>query len=647
MADERLTVIVLTFRRPDDLRTALPMLLEAIDDHPNAELLVVDNDVIPSAEAAASGLGDKRLRYVHEPRPGIAAARNRGLDETADSALVVFIDDDERPGPGWLGLLVDTQRATGAAAVAGPVTSAFDGELDPWIVAGRFFERRRHLTGTEVPVAATNNLLLDRAFVGRSGLRFDEEFGLSGGSDSVFTRALVRAGGRIVWCDEAGVVDVVPASRANRGWVKRRAFRMGNTEARALIHVAKGPEVVGQRMRAFVRGVARMSAGAVQWAAGRATGSVAKDARGQRTFLRGAGMASAAVGIRYFEYRRPKEPSTAAGAGTTRVLESFRAPSGTTNPYVTQLFDSLRSTEGLSVQPFSWRRALLERWDVFHVHWPETTWASADPVRRGVKQLLFGLLLLRILVTRAGVVQTYHNVASHEGQGRFASLLLAGLRRLTTSYIALNDTSKPPGRRPCAVIPHGHYRDWYARFAASDPVPGRVATFGMIRPYKGIEDLIGAFSAWDDPEVSLVIGGRASDADTAARISALAAADHRVDVTLRFLTEQDVVTLVTQSQLMVFPYLEMHNSGAVLAALSLARPVLVPRNGANEALAREVGPGWVRLYSGRITPAILAEALDAARSITPAERPDLSRRGWVSAGTDHRAVFWAAAARRN
>ena len=315
MAPETVTVITLTYRRPNDLKDALPLLVEALDDHPSAELLVVDNDVTPSAAGIVQGYGDHRVRYVHEPKPGIAAARNRGLKETRHRDIVVFIDDDERPHPGWLRALLDVHRSTGAEAVAGPVLSEFDGELDPWISAGRFFERLRHPTGTPVDVAATNNLLLDVAFVAARALRFDEEFGLSGGSDSVFTRQLRQAGGRILWCDEAIVTDAVPASRATREWVLKRAFRMGNTEARARIYTATGPARLKERALALGRGAARIVGGAAEWLRGAGTSSLAHRARGMRTIRRGLGMASAAFGYTRFEYRRPSAPGVQPKGG--------------------------------------------------------------------------------------------------------------------------------------------------------------------------------------------------------------------------------------------------------------------------------------------------------------------------------------------
>lgn len=310
MAAPRVTVITLTYRRPEDLAQALPLLVDAIKDHAQAELLVVDNDEEPSAAEQVAAFLDSRVRYVHEPRPGIAAARNRGLDETRDRDVVVFIDDDERPCQGWLDHLLDAQTRFHAQAVAGPVSSEFESELDPWLRLGGYFDRLTPPTGVEREVAATNNLLLERRFVEEAGLRFDEKFGLSGGSDSVFTRQLRGAGGRLVWCAEAVVIDQVPASRANRSWVVRRSFRMGNTEARAKIYVA-GNHLTALKERGLAagRGTARLLAGATGFGLGMATFSTKLRSRGARRAARGAGMLSAAFGYTYFEYRRkPPQP---------------------------------------------------------------------------------------------------------------------------------------------------------------------------------------------------------------------------------------------------------------------------------------------------------------------------------------------------
>lgn len=331
--DPTVVVAVLTYRRPAELAALLPELVaQAATLVPPAHVVVVDNDpdapAVHAADphgspratvAAAGGHAAVMVHYAWQPRPGIAAARNEALDAAfaADVGALVFIDDDERPAPGWLDALVATWTATGAGAVVGPVVSAFEAEMDPWVAAGGFFERRSPPTGTRVEVAATNNLLLDLAVVSRAGLTFDERFGLSGGSDTLFTRQLHACGAEMVWCAQALVTDRVPASRTTRRWVLARALRSGNGWSRTSLALVRwrpasavpvGVRDVGVRgglvARGGVRalgGGARLVVGTALRAAGRGSG---QQARGARTLARGAGMVGGALGWTYVEYRR-------------------------------------------------------------------------------------------------------------------------------------------------------------------------------------------------------------------------------------------------------------------------------------------------------------------------------------------------------
>ena len=295
----RVVVAVLTYRRPDDLAELLPELSrQAARTNPPARVLVVDND--PAAGARGQvGVG---VDYVHEPRPGIAAARNRALAEAVDEDVLVFVDDDERPAPQWLQHLLDVHASTGAGGVVGPVVSRFATPPDPWITAGRFFERRALATGAPVTVAATNNLLLDLRRLRPTGLVFDERYGLTGGSDTLFTRELVAAGVPLVWCAEAVVTDVVPAHRARRGWVLRRALRSGNVWSRTSVELAPGAWRVRAGLSAT--GGVRVGAGLAAVVAGTLARRSGWQARGARTLARGAGMLGGAWGWTYAEYRR-------------------------------------------------------------------------------------------------------------------------------------------------------------------------------------------------------------------------------------------------------------------------------------------------------------------------------------------------------
>ncbi|WP_104198995.1 glycosyltransferase family 2 protein [Cryobacterium sp. Y29] len=314
--DPRVVIAVLTYRRPADLEELLPELLDqagmvlapveiiVIDNDPDAgaRTLVTDTRWVEAGEPASTG--GTPIRYAHEPTPGIASARNRALQEGQGADLLIFIDDDERPSSHWLVQLLDTYSTYRPAAVVGPVLSQYDIEPDQWIRAGGFFERRRFTTGTPVSLAATNNLLLDLAQVRRLELSFDERFGLSGGSDSLFTRQLHQRGGQMIWCDEAIVIDIVPADRLTREWVLQRAFRMGNTWSRINLDDTDRAKRVLVRMSLQARGAARLCGGIVRYIAGSLVGQVPLRARGLRTAARGAGMLAGSVGSVYHEYKR-------------------------------------------------------------------------------------------------------------------------------------------------------------------------------------------------------------------------------------------------------------------------------------------------------------------------------------------------------
>jgi beta-1,4-mannosyltransferase len=157
-----------------------------------------------------------------------------------------------------------------------------------------------------------------------------------------------------------------------------------------------------------------------------------------------------------------------------------------------------------------------------------------------------------------------------------------------------------------------------------------VLYFGIIRPYKGVDSLLDAFADVKDSGMSLRFVGSAKG-DRGDTILAAQRSDSRISSVLEYVTDAHLVEEIQRAELTVFPYREMHNSGSVLLALSVGRPVLVPMTPANQALADEVGPGWVYQYEGTLSSTDLEECLAAVRA---SERglPDLSLRDWRVVG---------------
>ncbi len=309
------------------------------------------------------------------------------------------------------------------------------------------------------------------------------------------------------------------------------------------------------------------------------------------------------------------------------VLHSLRPPRSTSG-YVDMVVGA--TAPGTTLRFFSWPMALAGRYDVLHVHWPELLVRdSARPWRRVVKRRLLDLLLLRLRLTRTPLVWTAHNPAPHESGPPAEQRSLARLARRVDLVVDLGGgrgTATGATRAETVAIPLGHYRDLYARHPAPVSEDGRLLHFGIVRPYKGVPDLLEAFSGLSDPGARLSVVGNPHPGQGEA-VERAAAADARISATLAYVEDDVLVEEIRRAQLVVLPYLGgMRNSGAILAALSLDRPVLVPRSPTNAALDHEVGPGWVLQYDGGLTSADLSEAL-VATAHRPGEPPRLDARG--------------------
>lgn len=321
------------------------------------------------------------------------------------------------------------------------------------------------------------------------------------------------------------------------------------------------------------------------------------------------------------------------------VLQSTGKPDDTTNPYLVQLLGAL--PENVEIRYFSVRDALFSHYDLFHVHWPEYLLRHRTPLTTLAKRACMFLLLLRLWLTRVPVVRTLHNLRPHEQGGMTERLLLRWLDHLTTRKIRINAAECDVGPATDTIL-HGHYRDWFAERQIPPSVKGRLLCFGLIRPYKGVETLIEAFRGLPDASATLRIVGRPVGAAMRQVVEDACAADARTSAVLEYVGDEVLAKEIGEAQCVVLPYRDMQNSGALLLALSLARPVLVPRSDANVALAAEVGEEWVRLYDGTLDADILAATLRALGEPQRQSAPDLSRRDWPRLGMQHHATYIAA-----
>lgn len=239
----RVTVILPTYRRPESLARALEGLARQDDPGFAWELVVIDNEAAPGAEAVFAfheGTFGGRARMVRETRTGSAYARNRGIAE-ARGDVVVMIDDDVVPASDWLKILVEPVLAGSVAGAGGRVMLDPGVERPKWldeVAVGAYLARwdlgdePRALTEKEFILTA--NCAFDAARLRASG-GFEPSLGPQGGTplvndDALLVRRIRERGGIVRWLPEAVVFHELPASRLNRRYLMRRAYAQGRSD---------------------------------------------------------------------------------------------------------------------------------------------------------------------------------------------------------------------------------------------------------------------------------------------------------------------------------------------------------------------------------------------------------------------------------
>ncbi|WP_396593625.1 glycosyltransferase [Brevundimonas sp. R86498] len=225
-------VIVPTMRRPASLARALASMFgqTGVSERLDA-IIVVDNDPAGTAAETVARLAPESpypLIYRHEPRPGVATARNAALAMTG-APLIAFLDDDEAASPGWLAALLQARAVTGADVVFGPITGRVpDGTGWPTPYLERFFGREGPAeTGLIDHPFGCGNSLMVRATALPGAAPFDAAADQSGGEDDLLFASLRARGGRFGWAADARVEEFAPAHRATMRYALARAFAYG------------------------------------------------------------------------------------------------------------------------------------------------------------------------------------------------------------------------------------------------------------------------------------------------------------------------------------------------------------------------------------------------------------------------------------
>jgi glycosyltransferase involved in cell wall biosynthesis len=155
------------------------------------------------------------------------------------------------------------------------------------------------------------------------------------------------------------------------------------------------------------------------------------------------------------------------------------------------------------------------------------------------------------------------------------------------------------------VIPHGAF-DYLTKLPEEKPLPPElegaegpvILSFGLLRPYKGIENLLEAYRrmvvAVPAPAELWIVGNPRMDVNPLRELAAQAGG--RVRFVTRFVDDAEIPAIFRRADLLVLPYLDAEHSGVLYTGLAFGKPMVLSAVGgfpevANAGAARLVPPG--------------------------------------------------------
>jgi glycosyltransferase involved in cell wall biosynthesis len=243
-----LTYAFCTYNRADRLE-ALVAAMRAQTCPIPFEILAVNNnsrDATTDVLARLAAMSGAPLRWVTETTQGIVAARNRAIEESVDSDIMVFIDDDEMPLPGLLEAAARAILDEGADCAGGRVAMDFSQHARPgWLgdeLLG-FLAAVDHgpdpfwITDDSTPIWTANIAYAMKLFRDAPELRFDKRYdrkgsAIGGGEDGIMLRALMERGARIRYCPEMAVLHAVDPWRLQRAYFLKLHYQAGRRRGR-------------------------------------------------------------------------------------------------------------------------------------------------------------------------------------------------------------------------------------------------------------------------------------------------------------------------------------------------------------------------------------------------------------------------------
>ena len=290
------------------------------------------------------------------------------------------------------------------------------------------------------------------------------------------------------------------------------------------------------------------------------------------------------------------------------------------NPYCGLLYDHIQGLDAdLEIVQSTSTRQLIRRLilekppsstlRLAHFHWIGGYYSSKNFVMSIVKLARFATALRAVKARNVKLVWTMHNALPHEthhprvdvlGRRLMVSLCDPVIVHCKAAQELIHEEHGTMAK--VHVIPLGNYIGVYGNRKGREDCRSELQidqesfvflSLGMIRPYKGQDDLIKAFKRADGHQAMLIIAGKPLEPQYVARLQKLRDKDERIRIEARFIPDSAMSTYLGAADVTVLPYKRILTSAAVMLSMSYAVPPIVPDMGCISELVEDGKTGFL------------------------------------------------------
>ena len=316
------------------------------------------------------------------------------------------------------------------------------------------------------------------------------------------------------------------------------------------------------------------------------------------------------------------------------------------NPYQNELRHYLKksgiSYSGLKKEDFHLYSQKSKDHKILHVHWIEPLATGKNILHAIFKTAQSFIRILRLRLKGIKIVWTLHNVAPHENpyplltnlNNRFFAFISEKIfvHNEKSFDIALKVFKAP--REKLLLLPHPHYESVFYRKknrVLSKEVrrleqESHRFTFiflGMLRPYKGLEELFDAFFGACVENARFLVIGKTLDKEFEKKLKRYALRDERVTLITKHIRDEEIPFVMNLADVAVLPYREILTSGSLSLMQTFRLPVILPNLDSFQQLSKSQSA----LFFEAANVASLRETLEYAFQ-NREKMPDLGEKLW-------------------